>query len=380
MHRGFVGTEGARFVLDGEMFPVAGANCYYLGYCPPQAPAVLESTLDLAAAFSVNVLRIWAFLEVPGGGAEPPRTGPWGACFQYFKQDAGIVQVTGPDGLDRLDNAVLGCAARGIRVILVLSNSLPDFGGINQYLRWLSRDDRAVYHDDFFDRADALRAFENWVMFLLNKEIGDTGRAYKDEPAIMAWELANEPRCTGHGNLPARPDCARSGRITRWAARMSAFLKCIDPDHLVAVGDEGFFNRRVGCSPLYNGGYGIDCEAILRIPTIDFGTYHLYPEDWRQSDPAFGKRWIRQHSRLARRLGKPVLLEEFGLRTVERDTIYAEWLKTALESGGAGALFWMLAGQDTDGSPYPGDAFCLHSPGEAPRLIAEMCRMVRSET
>src|SRR6185295_10127494 len=119
---------------------------------------------------------IWAFLDLPGGGAEPPLTGQWGACFQYFKKDSGIVQVTGPDGLDRLDHAVLGCAARGIKVILVLTNSLPDYGGMDQYLRWLSPNDAGLFHDEFFDRDDTSRAFQEWVHFLANKEVGNTGR------------------------------------------------------------------------------------------------------------------------------------------------------------------------------------------------------------
>jgi mannan endo-1,4-beta-mannosidase len=379
---GLVGTEGTRFNLDGNWFPVAGANCYYLGYSPEDAPEVLESALDLAAAFSVNVLRIWGFLDLAGGGTEPPRDGQWGACFQYFHRDRGVVQVTGEDGLDRLDRAVLACAARGIKVIVVLSNSLADYGGMDQYLRWLSPDGSELFHDEFFEREDAARAFEEWVSFLFNKEVGATGRAYKDEPAIMAWELANEPRCSGHRNLPARADCARSGRIVRWVERMSAFLKSIDPDHLVAVGDEGFFNHWRSRSPLYNGAYGIDCEALLRIPTIDFGTYHLYPQAWEQTDPEFGSKWIRQHRKAAREIGKPVLLEEFGLRVGDgfvpdaatRDETYARWLRAALGEGGGGALVWMLAGVDRDGSRYRGDPFCLYSADETPRFFEEMRR------
>ena len=30
--------------------------------------------------------------------------------------------------------------------------------------------------------------------------------------------------------------------ITQWASEMSAFIKSVDSNHLVAIGDEGFYN------------------------------------------------------------------------------------------------------------------------------------------
>ena len=48
------------------------------------------------------------------------------------------------------------------------------------------------------------------------------GRTYKSDPVIMAWDLMNEPRCTG---------CAAA--VQTWIATMAAFLKSIDPNHMV---------------------------------------------------------------------------------------------------------------------------------------------------
>ena len=56
--------------------------------------------------------------------------------------------------------------------------------------------------------------------------------ACRDEPAIMAWELMNEPRCPGDFS---------ASKLQHWIERTGEFLKSVDPNHLVAVGAEGFF-------------------------------------------------------------------------------------------------------------------------------------------
>lgn len=65
---------------------------------------------------------------------------------------------------------------------------------------------------------------------------GFVGR-YVNEPGIMAWELANEPRCGG-SSTSASSSC-NSTTITKWATTISAYIKSIDSNHLVAIGDEG---------------------------------------------------------------------------------------------------------------------------------------------
>jgi mannan endo-1,4-beta-mannosidase len=374
----FVSVAGTRFALKGHPYPVVGTNCYYLGYCPPEHPEMIDSVLDAADAFSLNVLRIWAFLDM-GSGSEAPPAGMFGACYQYFDTARGRpTPVDGDQGLRRLDRAVHAAGARGYRLILALTNSLPDFGGMDRYLEWLTKPGEALYHDDFYEREDVAAAYQNWVAHILERTNSETGLKYKDDPAILAWELANEPRCTSHKGLPARGDCARSQRILRWVERMSAFVKSIDTNHLVTVGDEGFFNRRFSCNPLYNGSYGVHCEAMLRLPNIDFGTYHLYPQSWGQTDRGFGLKWIEQHAKAARKIQKPMLLEEFGLQTgvgfvrdaAERDAIYAEWLRAAAADG-PGSLFWMLAGVEGDGQRFRHpDQFCMFEPAESPAILA----------
>ena len=88
----------------------------------------------------------------------------------------------------------------------------------------------------------------------------------------------NEPRCGADGtrNLPRGPDCTPA-LINEWATEISTYIKRLDPWHLIGVGDEGFFNELGREDWAYNGTNGADTEALVKLDTIDFGTYHTYP-------------------------------------------------------------------------------------------------------
>ncbi len=68
---------------------------------------------------------------------------------------------------------------------------------------------------------------------------------------------------------------------------MSAYVKSIDPYHMVSVGDEGFYNlgyqeaaRQDLPSSAYSGYYGVDFDKLMTIETVDFGTPHMYVDQW----------------------------------------------------------------------------------------------------
>jgi endo-1,4-beta-mannosidase len=72
------------------------------------------------------------------------------------------------------------------------------------------------------------------------------------------------------------------------------------------------------------------------------------------------------------RVGKPVLLEEYGVRAADvesRDAVYAAWLGAVREYSGAGDLVWMIAGE-VDGSRYPDyDGFTLYTVADAQVIV-----------
>lgn len=182
---------------------------------------------------------------------------------------------------------------------------------------------------------------------------------YADDPAIMSWQLANEPRpggseAIGQRQLPAYLD---------WIRDTARLIKSIDPNHLVSTGSEG----TQGC---------LGSEACVisahDSPDIDYLTAHIWPQNWGWADPANlagtfptvkanTESYIRTHIALAERLGKPLVIEEFGFprdggsfdpsaATSFKDRFYAIIYDAVLESarrGGplVGSNFWAWGGE-----------------------------------
>jgi len=346
-----IGARGGHFDDNGSRFKVVGANNYYAAFA---SHAMRRAVLDAATKMGLNALRVPAFLDAT-----------WrGAYFQSWNPATNRPEVnTGENGLQRLDQLLADAEQAGIRLILPLVNHWPDFGGMDRYVEWF----HATSRDDFYRDPGIREAYQFYVCQILTRKNTVTGRAYKDEPAILAWELANEPRC----------NASEGGAILlEWVRDMSRWIKQNDPNHLLGVGDEGFFGK-----------HGVDCSAFLNVADIDFGTFHLYPQAWKQRDPlSFGLRWIEHHLAAGRSAGKPMLLEEYGMTVgghrglssaSERDDIYRAWLGSILEQEGAGDLAWMIASTDDEsGEPYPDyDQFTFYSDADVPSICAHALDM-----
>lgn len=111
---------------------------------------------------------------------------------------------------------------------------------------------------------------------------------------------------------------------------------------------------------------------------------HLYPDAWgKEEKREWGAQWIRDHIRVARRIGKPFVLEEFGLEDksddkATRNAVYRHWTDTVLENDGDGDQFWILTGIQDDGTLYPGyDGHRVVYPSSVATLLAEHARDLR---
>ncbi len=374
----------ASFAVDGKPFCFAGSNNYYPIFKPRP---VVDDLFDAARALDLKVMRVWGMLDrgsldgsVPNADADGQKDGVY---FQYWDPIAQRPAYNdGEDGLQRLDYVLAAAARNDIKVIVVLLNNWRAFGGIDQYLMWYGRN----RHHEFFTAPELGRAYRDWVKHVIERKNTINGRAYRDDPTVFAWELANEPRCKG-GNAFDSSSGWDKTTLTHWASEMSAYIKALDGNHLVSVGDEGFLDGG-GTHWAYKANDGVDHAALTALPTIDFGTFHLYPEDWSAS-ANFGEDWILAHLKLARELGKPTILEEYGIKVsrtqgnlgevnqgwTERRDAYQRWNDLLLKHGGNATLPWMLAGIDADQARYPDyDGFAFYRDDATGKLVAHYAK------
>ena len=196
------------------------------------------------------------------------------------------------------------------------------------------------------------RAYNEQVDLILNRTNKISKKKYINDPAIMAWELANEPR-------PMRP--AAESDYKKWIADVSAMIKAKDKNHLVTLGHEGLMGTE--SLKLF--------EEIHADKNVDYLTIHIWAKNWGwfqgekvaegyQNVVEKASAYLNAHIAVAKKLDKPLVIEEFGLprnaqsfditsSTALRDDYYGKMFAFVAESaktGGvlAGANFWAFGG------------------------------------
>src|SRR5262245_624375 len=356
----FVTRAGSTLLLAGREFRFAGSNEYFLQ--PELAyrnEAGVREVLDKAVRLGLTVVRAHGFNDHPVPGNDPA----------VIQSAPGVFNET---NLVALDRAVAEAKARNLRLIFNLTNNWTAYGGITRYVQWkLNRTPNSNELGLFYTDETIKGWYKDYVKMLFNRTNTATGIKYKDEPAIMAWELANELRNRGNANA-----------LLEWEAEMAAYFKSLDPNHLVADGGEGMDDNAAlypGISNRYavRGDEGCSFNRLVKIPDLDLVSFHLYPSNWGLNDTTDVEIYIRGHHQLARADGKVAYLGEFGKRAggdppncnraigrqfdSARAQIFERWLKFSVEDTVAsGQMVWQLvydARPDCDGFAvyYPED-------------------------
>jgi mannan endo-1,4-beta-mannosidase len=216
----------------------------------------------------------------------------------------------------------------------------------------------------FYTCAPCKEDYLKQVDLLLSRTNSITKKKYKDDPTIMSWELANEPR-------PMRSTANEA--YVQWIQEVAAFIKSKDRNHLVTLGHEG--NIGVDRSMLLY-------EKIHALSNVDYLTIHIWPKNWSWFKDATSMEeqlpqvldstihYINAHIAVAQKLKKPLVIEEFGLprdghsfdpqsttslRDRYYDTIFSFWMQNKRSNGViAGANFWAFGGA---ARPKDGQAF-----------------------
>lgn len=218
-----VAPDGSSFWLNGGPWVVSGANQYALMTTGTYDWATVEKALDEAVGLRLNLLRTWAFAERPANAS------------------GGVVLQSAPGVFEEptfvaLDRVVAAADARGLRLLLALANNWDAYGGAPAYLSWAAAAGEelaaAVPPDvtPFFASPFCKAAYKRFVATLLMRTNTVSGRVYKDDPAILGFDLMNE----------ARTQSELSGDLlASWYSEMAQFVKGLDGNHLVTTGAEG---------------------------------------------------------------------------------------------------------------------------------------------
>src|SRR5688572_13115098 len=265
----FVAREGHRLVLNGKPYYFVGTNYWYgslLGLEADEKRGVgrLRRELDFLKANGVTNLRLLGGAEGSGMINGIIRVGP------PLQPEQGVFK---PDVLKGLDIVLAEMGKRNMKAVIFISNNWEWSGGFQQYLIWnglvpkdqetrkLTWDELRDVVSKFYSCAKCKDSYNRHLSQLVDRTNTVTGRRYTDDPAIMAWELANEPR-------PMRPYANEDYK--KWVVDVAALLKSKDKNHLVVIGHEGFMGTEN--LELY--------EDIHADKNVDYVTIHIWAKNW----------------------------------------------------------------------------------------------------
>ena len=254
-----------------------------------------------------------------------------------------------------LDRLLSLCPEYDVRLIIpfIASQSFPTIRGADEFAQLSGKPGASFWTDP-----EVKEDFKHFLSFMLNRRNTVTGVLYKNDPAILAWQLGNE-----FGSYPydRKLDPAPWEKIIlAWSTEMAAFIKQQDPQHLIM--EAGGANR----------------EAFLADPNIDVISEHFY-EYWnrlagRPSDLAPLARAVRAQCRDR----KPLVIDEFGLATYENQK---NLMKCIREEGIVGGLMWSIRSHRRDGGWYYHNeggtsVNSFHLPGFASGYLYEETRLL----
>ena len=362
----FVTTRDGRFYRGDTEYKFIGANFWYGAVLASEGQGGnrerLQKELDLMQEVGITNVRVLV-------GGEGPDTVA-SHVLPVLQPEPGVYNDTILQGLDYL---IAELEKREMTAVLFLNNSWEWSGGYGAYLEWAGCgpvpdwSDWTIaqnYHCQFVKNDSAKAMAERHVRYIVSRTNSVTGKPYSESPAIMAWELANEPRAFAR-------DSVTKACFAEWVETQAKLIKSLDSNHLVTTGSEGL----EGCeedSALF--------RKIHAFPEIDYICIHIWPYNWRWLGPAsgpltnglakngetsvvdsvpFASRMTRAYMDrcwdVVKELNKPMVLEEFGYprdgyrielnsTTQGRDSYY-EYAFSLMDEGKLqGCCFWAWGG------------------------------------
>ena len=306
---GFVKVKNGQFIRDGKPYYYIGTNFWYGVILGSEGRGGNRERLcrELDSLKSIGIDNLRILVGSDGAGGIPAKVEP------TLQIAPGVYNDTIFAGLDFL---LAEMSKRDMLAVLYLNNSWEWSGGYGQYLQWAGYGkapvpaiDGYVAYMNFvsqFVRSDSAKAlYANYVKDVITRTNRYTKKRYVDDPAIMSWQIGNEPRAF-----------SQESKHTSAAVTLTrrALIKSLDPNHLVSTGSEG----KWGCEmdmDLY--------EKIHADVNVDYMNIHIWPYNWGwapkdslqanlEKAKQNSKVYIDEHLEVAKKYQKPLVLEEFG--------------------------------------------------------------------
>ncbi|MCR5519102.1 MAG: cellulase family glycosylhydrolase, partial [Bacteroidales bacterium] len=320
-----------------------GTNMWYASRIAVEEPQRLSAELDSLKAYGISNVRVLATDE------------NW-------------------EGMDLLLKEL---SARKMQAVLFLNNAWE--WSEDGYRSYMEKAGAGVQphpaKDGYYAYMVAMAGFaqNEKAVELYQEHVRKVVERYKGSDAIYSWQVCNEPR-------PFSTEPAAVEAFYKYVQGTAALIKSIDPDHMVSTGNEG----QMGCEKemsIY--------EKLNDCPDIDYITIHIWPYNWgwvKEDNIAGGAPeaieqvglYIDSALQTARKLGKKVVIEEFGYPrdgfsfnreapVTGRDAVYKYVFTRVLESARnadvlLGCNFWAWSGlaRQTPGHDFwqEGDDLC----------------------
>jgi len=305
---------------SGEILPVFfGVNHPDVwGYYP-------NAQNDVKAEHGVEVVRVWLV---------------WNESID--RANGNYTEASAQLAIRKLDSCFVELASLGMKAVACFK----DFWGLLMGAEDGTLNPRYSMPEFWVDPVQK-QQYKDYVSYCLNHGNHLTGRAWKDDPVIFAWELMNEPRDWTEGAVGVNS--------TKWFQEMALFIKSIDTNTMVVSGSENFFWES----------WDTNRENPFRMaeaPALDYVTHHFY-NSLSQTNPnalyaseffGFEPEAAVRASRSCRR---PAVLEEYGWEQEDKNekhrlVVSRVFTEAWVSGGGAGVMPWQYYASGPDAGSY----------------------------
>ena len=366
--KNFINVRDSKLMLNGKEYNFLGTNLWYGCYLaiPGNETGRKRLLRELDRLSTIGITNI----RLIGASEESKIKNSLKPAFQTSPGKYNEQLLQG------LDFVLAEMQKRKMYAVIFLNNYWEWSGGMLQYISWatgnppddpssgIDWDELMTREAGFYSNEKANELYRNYIKMLVNRKNSISGKSYKNDNTIMAWELANEPR-GGEG----RSNLGKKDIFCKWVDETAGFIHSLDNNHLVTTGSEG----AIGCK----GDYELFKRSHIS-KNIDYLTIHLWPKnwDWFKADSAeytFNRSieksldYINRHIEDARTLKKPLVMEEFGFNrdssnftskssVILRNKFFTAVLnltKDSIKKGSpfCGVNFWGWSGEGRPGHP-----------------------------